>query len=50
MKFKKQILVGGVVRNGTFILPTGETTLELNDKIIVIAPAREITELSDILK
>ena len=50
MKFKKQVLVGGVVRNGEFILPTGETTLELNDKIIVIAPARQITELADVLK
>lgn len=50
MNFKKQILIGGVVRDGEFVLPTGETTLELDDRIIVIVPAREITELSDILK
>lgn len=50
MKFKKQVLIGGVVRDGEFILPTGETALKLNDKIIVIAPARQIAELSDVLK
>lgn len=50
MKIKKQVLIGGVVRGGEFILPTGDTTLELDDKIVVIAPARKINELSDVIR
>ncbi|MDY6367584.1 MAG: Trk system potassium transporter TrkA [Clostridia bacterium] len=50
INFKKNIIIGGVVREDEFILPTGETRIYEGDKIIVIAQARQINELTDVLK
>ena len=50
MQFKKSILIGGIVRDGKYILPTGDSTIEKGDKVIVVAPARRVSGLSEILK
>lgn len=47
---KKGILIGGVVRNGEFILPDGDTFLMQDDKVIIVTSAGKITELTQILK
>ena len=50
LELKKNILIGGIVRNGQFILPQGESQLSVGDRVIVISEAKHITQLSQILK
>lgn len=50
LSINDSVLIGGIVRNGEFILPEGKTTIKLNDKIIVLTIDRQITELNQILK
>ncbi len=44
------VLIGGIVRNGEFILPEGKTTIKLNDKVIVLTIDKQITGLNQIIK
>ena len=50
IKFKKNILIGGIVRDDEFILPTGDTIVLPDDQILVVSPARMIAELSDAIR
>ena len=50
LELKKNILIGGIVRNGQFIIPQGESQLSVGDRVIVISEAKHITQLSQILK
>ena len=47
---KRNVLIGGIVRDGKFILPTGDSMLIADDKVIVVTAAKQITELQQILK
>jgi len=47
---KNGILLGGIVRDNQFVLPSGETKLRKGDKVIVVTAIRNITELSQILR
>ncbi|MBQ3046428.1 MAG: Trk system potassium transporter TrkA [Clostridia bacterium] len=49
LQLKRNILLGGIVRGDEFILPNGESSMLIGDKVIVVAPARQINELSEIL-
>lgn len=46
----KRVLIGGIVRNGEFVLPSGETVLEFGDKVIVVTSLQNVTELNQIIK
>jgi Trk K+ transport system NAD-binding subunit len=50
LKIKKGILIGGIVRRGEYVLPTGNTAFEIGDRVIVVASARTITSLKEILR
>lgn len=50
LKIKKGILIGGIVRRGEYVLPTGNTSFEIGDRVIVVAPTRTITSLKEILR
>lgn len=50
MKLRSNLLIGGIVRNDTFILPTGKTTLMVGDKVIVVTTESDINDLAQILK
>jgi len=50
LSLKKNILLGGIVRNGQFILPHGDSQLCVGDRVIVISEAKHVTQLSQILK
>ena len=50
LQIKRNILVGGIVRGDEFVLPTGSSSLEKGDKVIVITAVKNITELKQILK
>ncbi len=50
LKIRKDVLIGGIVRNGEYILPSGDCQITLGDKVIIIAPSNTVTELADVLK
>ena len=50
LKVKNNVLLCGVVRDGEFILPSGETTLNVHDKVLVVTGVKQVTELDQILK
>ena len=50
LKVKNNVLLCGVVRDGDFILPSGETTLNVHDKVLVVTGVKQVTELDQILK
>ncbi len=49
MKIKRGILIGGIVRDGKFILPTGDTKFKKGDKVIIVTSLKQITALTQIL-
>lgn len=50
LKFKRNVLLCGIVRNNEFILPRGDKDVRVNDKVIVISKARQISALEQILE
>ena len=50
LKLKKNVLLCGVVRGKEFILPSGDTTLCVHDKVLVVTGVKQVTELDQILK
>ena len=50
IKIKHKILIGGIVRDGEFILPSGDSVIKENDRVIVISAEQKIFELNDILR
>ncbi len=49
MNIKKNTLIGGLVRGGEYILPTGNEGIFVGDRVIVITTLGQIKRLSDIL-
>ncbi|MCQ2387037.1 MAG: Trk system potassium transporter TrkA [Clostridia bacterium] len=50
LKIRKQVLIGGIVRNGEYIFPDGNTVINKGDRVIVVTAVKQIAELGDILK
>ena len=48
LKLRKGILIAVIVRDGKVIIPTGTTTLESGDNVIVVARDSGILDLNDI--
>ncbi|MBQ0099506.1 MAG: Trk system potassium transporter TrkA, partial [Firmicutes bacterium] len=36
MRLKKNVIIGAVIREGKFLLPAGDTTLELGDRVVIV--------------
>lgn len=49
-KIRKDVLIGGIVRDGEFIVPKGDTALVTGDRVIVVSAAKRIDNLESILK
>ncbi len=49
LSLKKNMLIGGIIRGNEFILPTGESKLLVNDRVIVVTAVKQITDLTQIL-
>ncbi len=47
---KRDVLIVGIVRNGEYILPVGDSILLSGDEVIVVTAVRQITDLSQVLK
>jgi trk system potassium uptake protein TrkA len=50
LKIRKDVLIGGIVRQGEYILPSGDCQLSVGDKVIVLAKANAVSDLADVLK
>ena len=50
LKIKKDVLVGGIVRDGEYIFPSGDTCIHRGDKLIVVTTLKQINGLSDIFR
>ena len=50
LKLKKDILIAAIIRNGKTIFPTGEDTLQVGDKLVVITLLSNITKIYDLLE
>lgn len=49
LKLKPNILIAAIIRNGEVIIPSGSTTINQNDSVIVITKDHNLYELGDIL-
>ena len=49
LKFKENILIAAIIRNGKTIYPTGEDIFEVGDKIVVVTFLKNITRIYDLL-
>lgn len=49
LKFKENILIAAIIRNGKTIYPTGEDVFEVGDKIVVVTFLKNITRIYDLL-
>ena len=50
LELKKHLLIGGIVRGKEFILPSGDSKIQVGDRVIVVCEENRITKLSQILK
>ena len=50
LKFKKDLLIAAIIRNGKTIFPTGEDSLQVGDKLVVITLLSNITKIYDLLE
>ena len=50
LKIKKDVLIGGIVRDGEYIFPSGDAVIKNRDKVIVVTTLKQINCLADIFK
>jgi trk system potassium uptake protein TrkA len=51
LNMKENILICKIYRNGSLITPTGQTTLEMGDSVVLVAMTKEkLDDIDDILK
>ncbi len=50
IKFKDNILIGCIIRGNKTIFPTGDDTIEVNDRVIVISTTKFLNDLDEIVE
>jgi trk system potassium uptake protein TrkA len=50
LSMKENVLIGGIVRDGEFILPSGDSKIKVGDRVIIVTTEKQITELSKVFK
>lgn len=50
LNIKKNIIIGGIIRNRKAIIPSGFDMIEAKDRVIVVAAGSRLNDLSDILQ
>ena len=50
LKLKENILIAAIIRNGEPIIPSGSTTIQLGDSVIVVSKDYTLYELKDIME
>ena len=49
LKVKSNSLIGGIIRNNEYILPTGSTIINDKDRVIIVTSNTTINDMDDIL-
>lgn len=50
LKFPENALIGGVIRGEENLVPTGDFTLQLNDKVIVLALPEALGKIENLFR
>ena len=50
MELKDDLIICGIIHNGRFILPNGESTVAVGDRIIIVTSHKKLNDVGDILK
>lgn len=50
LKIKSNALIGGIVRDNEFILPSGDTCITVGDRVIVVSGGKRINALEEIFR
>ena len=50
LSFRRNALIGGIVRDNEFVLPSGDTVIQEGDRVIAVTGVMQITELEQIFK
>lgn len=50
MNLKKDLIICGIMHEGKFILPGGESTVSVGDSIIVVTAQKQLNDVADILR
>lgn len=49
LKFKKNILIGGIIRDRKTIIPSGDDIITVGDRVVVLAAGQTLNDFSDII-
>lgn len=49
LKLKNNVLIGGIIRNNEYILPTGSTTIKDKDRVIIVTHNTTLNDMDDVL-
>ncbi|MBR2480738.1 MAG: NAD-binding protein, partial [Clostridia bacterium] len=50
LNIKKNFLVNGIVREGEFIIPTGDTVFMEGDEVLIVTTEKHVSGLEDIIR
>lgn len=50
MNLKSELIICGIIHNGRFILPNGDSVVEAGDRIIVVTSQKKLNDVGDILR
>lgn len=50
MELKDNLIICGIIRNGKFTIPNGESVIMADDRIIVVTSHKKLNDVGDILK
>jgi trk system potassium uptake protein TrkA len=50
MELKDNLIICGIIHRGKFIIPNGESTVSVGDRIIVVTSQKKLNDVGDILK
>ena len=50
LKFKKNVLVASILRDGTVLIPRGNDTIEPGDSVIIVSEVMGLSDITDVLR
>ena len=50
LKFKENVLVAAIIRDGNIITPRGHDTIQVGDAVVIVSKLMALHDITDILK